>query len=140
MHMLFPPRSTNPYQKQVELEARDWYVQAKCASTTSEHSDQMYASDDRAAKQNRIFCLDCPERLPCLEYALVTREQYGIWGGTTEVQRKNLLRTLRRHLGPNRSLEDLVHRPRIITFLQNFIKADIPHEKRKYRKRNKNAS
>lgn len=37
------------------------------------------------------ICDSCPLKLPCLEYALVNVEM-GIWGGTTEEQRKLMKR------------------------------------------------
>lgn len=38
------------------------------------------------------ICARCPVRQPCLEYALEARERFGIWGGTTERQRRRLIR------------------------------------------------
>lgn len=42
--------------------------------------------DIAAAKK---ICNSCPLKLPCLEYALMNVE-IGIWGGTTEEQRKQM--------------------------------------------------
>lgn len=36
-------------------------------------------------------CAGCPERAPCLAWALDKREQEGIWGGTTPDERKAIL-------------------------------------------------
>lgn len=33
-------------------------------------------------------CLDCSVRTQCLEFALATKEKYGVWGGMTPEQRK----------------------------------------------------
>jgi len=45
-----------------------------------------------AKEQEAIFiCQPCPIREQCLEWALY-HEQYGIWGGTTEWQRKVMRR------------------------------------------------
>lgn len=38
------------------------------------------------------ICSTCPVREECLAYALEARERYGIWGGTTERERRRLLR------------------------------------------------
>lgn len=38
--------------------------------------------------QAKIVCETCGVRMECLEYALETKEQYGIWGGLTEIERK----------------------------------------------------
>jgi WhiB family redox-sensing transcriptional regulator len=37
-------------------------------------------------------CAGCPERAPCLAWALDKGEQDGIWGGTTPDERKVILR------------------------------------------------
>ena len=44
--------------------------------------------DIAAAKK---ICETCPLKVPCLEYALINVE-IGIWGGTTEEQRKLMRR------------------------------------------------
>jgi WhiB family redox-sensing transcriptional regulator len=40
----------------------------------------------------RRVCFACQVRAECLEYALANGERYGIWGGTTETQRRRLRR------------------------------------------------
>lgn len=40
----------------------------------------------------KSICAGCEVRQECLEYALATREPYGIWGGLTEIERKARLR------------------------------------------------
>lgn len=45
----------------------------------------------REEKAKRV-CETCEVRRECLEYALRTREPYGIWGGLTELERKAQLR------------------------------------------------
>lgn len=40
----------------------------------------------------KSICTRCEVRQECLEYALATREPYGIWGGLTEIERKARLR------------------------------------------------
>jgi WhiB family redox-sensing transcriptional regulator len=49
---------------------------------------------ERRAREERAkqICFECPVQAECLEYALTTREQYGIWGGLTEIERKARLR------------------------------------------------
>jgi WhiB family transcriptional regulator, redox-sensing transcriptional regulator len=46
----------------------------------------------REDKAKRV-CAVCQVRRQCLEYALATREPYGIWGGLTELERKARLRS-----------------------------------------------
>lgn len=44
----------------------------------------------------KAICADCPVRQACLDYALDAREDFGIWGGLTEIERRPLLRQHRR--------------------------------------------
>ena len=43
------------------------------------------------------MCAVCPVKNLCLEYALTNNERYGLWGGMSPEDRKNLVRTQRRH-------------------------------------------
>jgi WhiB family redox-sensing transcriptional regulator len=39
----------------------------------------------------KAICNVCPVQEPCAEYALAISEPYGIWGGTSEQDRKALV-------------------------------------------------
>jgi len=43
----------------------------------------------------KAVCAACPVQPECLEYALVTNEQAGIWGGATEAERRTIRRRRR---------------------------------------------
>lgn len=38
----------------------------------------------------RRICTACPVRDECLEFALATNQEAGVWGGTTEEERRKL--------------------------------------------------
>lgn len=44
----------------------------------------------------KAICADCPVRVACLEHALSSREKVGVWGGTTERERRRIVRQRRR--------------------------------------------
>jgi len=46
------------------------------------------------------FCAACVMREACLEYALINGIDHGVWGGTTEVERRALRRQHNRHQAP----------------------------------------
>ena len=75
----------------------EWREEAACLAYPAvlffglDDSESPVERRGREEKAKRI-CQTCPVLQPCLEYALATREQYGIWGGMTEVERKALLR------------------------------------------------
>ncbi len=52
--------------------------------------DDAESPAERRAREDRAksICFTCEVREECLEYALETREPYGIWGGLTEVERR----------------------------------------------------
>jgi WhiB family redox-sensing transcriptional regulator len=54
--------------------------------------DSDLASNMRA----KAICKDCPVKLECLQHAL-DNDEAGIWGGTTEKERRSLLRRRRRN-------------------------------------------
>ncbi|MDQ1519322.1 MAG: WhiB family transcriptional regulator, redox-sensing transcriptional regulator, partial [Actinomycetota bacterium] len=38
----------------------------------------------------RAVCAQCPVQRECLEFALATNQEAGVWGGTTEDERRKL--------------------------------------------------
>ncbi len=76
----------------------EWRERAACLSypavlffgmDDSETPAERRSREDRAKR----VCFGCGVRKECLEYALDTKEPYGIWGGLTELERKARLRT-----------------------------------------------
>ena len=51
-----------------------------------------FPSDGVGVEVARKICADCPVKEPCLEYALAERIDHGVWGGTSERQRRRLLK------------------------------------------------
>ena len=49
-------------------------------------------------REAKLVCSACPYQLRCLEYALKNQDMLGIWGGTTEQDRKRLRKRARRSL------------------------------------------
>lgn len=48
---------------------------------------------ERLAREEaaKYVCQQCPSIVACRNYALVTGETYGVWGGLGEVERRELL-------------------------------------------------
>lgn len=68
-----------------------WMSEANCIGTDPEA--WFPGKGGRVSPMQRKICDACPVQACCLAYAL--REPYlrGIWGGLTESQRKQLIRT-----------------------------------------------
>ena len=47
------------------------------------------------AEQAKAICAGCPVRLDCLIFALEANQQFGIWGGYDEEERRELRRRRR---------------------------------------------
>jgi len=73
----------------LDLEERPWAAYASCRDADAELFFSPHDDDAAAAK---TICGGCPVAAECLEWALETRVRYGIWGGTTERERRRMLR------------------------------------------------
>lgn len=70
----------------------DWIEQANCRGVDPE---LFFPARGESVKKARAVCKGCVVRGKCLDYALVHGEKYGIWGGTTEKERRRLRRSVR---------------------------------------------
>lgn len=69
-----------------------WQERAACRGADV---DLFFSHDEADQRQALAYCERCPVRQECLEYAIAHREVYGIWGGTTEAERRALIRRRR---------------------------------------------
>ena len=65
----------------------DWTLQAKCRGM----QDKLFP-EGVDQKRARLVCMGCPVRSECLAEALDNRIEWGVWGGMTERERRQLLR------------------------------------------------
>lgn len=73
----------------VDLDERPWAAYAACRTADP---DLFFPADDDAARAAVTICRGCPVREECLDWALEVRVRYGVWGGTTERDRRRLVR------------------------------------------------
>lgn len=64
-----------------------WQGKARCLEVDPEI---FFPERGGSSKAARAVCAQCEVRLECLRYALANREQFGIWGGTSERERRKL--------------------------------------------------
>ncbi|MBA3723745.1 MAG: WhiB family transcriptional regulator [Candidatus Levybacteria bacterium] len=75
----------------------DWQLRARCRGMDS---SVFYSPDgergtdkqDRETQAKKI-CNPCPVKTECLVFAFEHEELYGVWGGMTEDERRNLLKS-----------------------------------------------
>lgn len=66
---------------------KDWTLNAKCRGM----ADALFP-EGKNQKRARAVCTGCPVRPQCLAEALDHRIEWGVWGGLTERERRQLLR------------------------------------------------
>ena len=77
---------------------RKWMEQAECLDAPA----HIFFFEDEPAfsrvqvRRARALCDVCPVKVRCLEMALANREMFGVWGGTTPLERRQILRQRRK--------------------------------------------
>ncbi|MCD2191348.1 WhiB family transcriptional regulator [Actinomycetospora sp. SF1] len=54
-----------------------------------------YPDNGQTAGAAKRICTTCPVRAACLSVAVATGERWGVWGGTTEDERRAIRRRQR---------------------------------------------
>lgn len=72
-----------------ELKPQPWMRLANCVD-----ADPAWFFPERGEPSGpaKAICMVCPVRVECLNYALSINERHGIWGGTSENERRVLRR------------------------------------------------
>jgi len=71
-----------------------WRDSAVCAQTDPE---LFFPDKGLRPREAKVVCARCPVRTECLTYALAHDRAYGVWGGTTERERRKLTLTAARN-------------------------------------------
>ena len=70
--------------------SKTWMAEGNCADRDP---SMFFPSDGVGVEIARRICADCPSKSPCLEYALAHRIDHGVWGGTSERERRRIIRS-----------------------------------------------
>ena len=79
-----------------------WMAKARCRT---EPPSLFFPSDGVGVEVARRVCAECPVKGHCLEYALRNGIDHGVWGGTSERERRRIAR--RRRLATEAVLEPI---------------------------------
>lgn len=74
----------------------EWMADGKCREYPSE---VFFPHDGVGVVKTQRICNSCAVKQQCLEFALDNNIDHGIWGGTSERERRRLRRTRRSDLG-----------------------------------------
>lgn len=72
----------------------DWQVRAACRKADLE---AFYAEGEDEVRAALAYCRACEVKAACLEAAMANEEAFGVWGGTTERERRRIFRVQRRN-------------------------------------------
>ena len=67
----------------------EWRLDAACRDLDTAI---FFPETDEAVDAAKAVCATCPVRQACLEFALITRQDDGVWGGLDENERKRVRR------------------------------------------------
>ena len=76
-----------------ESQAAEWITRRKCSGIDP---NVFFPNDGAGVIAAQQVCAGCPVKDPCRDYALANKITYGVWGGTSERQRRRILRDRRR--------------------------------------------
>lgn len=61
-----------------------WRQQAKCLGT---FDPVFFLDKGQTSRRAKAICRTCPVTEQCLDYAMTSRQYYGVWGGLTSMER-----------------------------------------------------
>jgi WhiB family transcriptional regulator, redox-sensing transcriptional regulator len=78
-----------PYQPGHQEPRANWRDHASCRFADPELFFPVSPSGPSLdqTERARVICTACPVRRECLQFALATRQAYGVWGGMSEQER-----------------------------------------------------
>ena len=77
---------------QITIERDDWRDVASCRDTDPDLFFPVGTTGPaiEQIENAKAVCHQCEAQVPCLEYALATNQDSGVWGGTSEEERRHL--------------------------------------------------
>ncbi len=72
------------------LRRPEWHKRGACRG----QGTRAFFAKGTAPASTRAICAGCPVRQECLEVALADDELQGVWGGTTESERRGMRRSV----------------------------------------------
>jgi WhiB family redox-sensing transcriptional regulator len=67
--------------------AAHWRDRGRCAETDPE---AFFPEKGESTRRAKLVCRGCEVRAECLAYALRTEQRFGVWGGTSDRERRLL--------------------------------------------------
>ena len=82
----------------IDFEQEDWMLEGGCVYADTDLFFPVGSSMKamKQANEAKAICMECPVVNECLDYAIRTNQDSGIWGGATEDERKSIRREYRK--------------------------------------------
>ena len=71
----------------LSVETRNWANRAICRYLDT---NDFFPGRGESVNIIKVVCKACPVVKPCLEYAMRNSERFGVWGGTSERERRKM--------------------------------------------------
>lgn len=75
-----------------------WKALGACRGLSTE---LFFPENDKDAGPAKAVCATCPVRPECLDFAIKNRQGNGVWGGTSEQERRDIARRRRQATSKN---------------------------------------
>lgn len=85
-------RSDKQGSRQSTIYDTDWMAQGNCVDKTPA---TFFPSDGKGVDAARRICAECVVKEECLDYALANKIDHGVWGGTSERERRRIFKALK---------------------------------------------
>lgn len=74
--------------------AKDWRDEGLCRGEDPElfFSSEQTAQGKANVRHAKVICWRCPSMEACGQWAIATRQPFGVWGGVSEGERRSILR------------------------------------------------
>src|SRR2546421_6301633 len=94
MRSLGRPKVALTWSRTYDWDTDDWRQVAACRDTNPDLFFPVGTTGPaiEQIEQAKAVCGECPVQAACLEFALVTNQDSGVWGGTSEEERRKLRR------------------------------------------------
>lgn len=74
---------------QIPVSEDGWMSLSECADSAP---GTFFPSDGKGVEVAKRICERCVVKEDCLEYAINTRQDHGVWGGTSERERRRIIK------------------------------------------------
>jgi WhiB family redox-sensing transcriptional regulator len=80
------------WSRSIEWDTGDWRRHAACRNTEPDLFFPVGTTGPALVQIEaaKAVCRTCEAQAPCLEFALATNQESGVWGGTSEEERRKL--------------------------------------------------